>query len=98
MSWNPLNNINTGKYCIRQYYEDGSFSFMKLGKSIHRFSREEIDIEVEKFNKQIKESKEQGDPICMIVETKMNGSYKLLNKLKRPEQTIINASHFEKAT
>ena len=24
--------------------------------------------------------------------------YKLLNKLKRPEQTIINASHFEKAT
>lgn len=98
ISWNPLNNINTGKYCIRQYYEDGTYSFIKSGKSIHRFSKEEIDIEVEKFNKQIKESKEQGDPICMIVETKMNGSYGLLNKLKLPEQTIINASHFEKAT
>lgn len=98
ISWNPLNNINTGKYCIRQYYEDGTYSFMKLGKSIHRFSKEEIDIEVEKFNKQIKESKEQGDPICMIVETKMNGSYKLLNTLKLPEQTIVYASHFEKAT
>lgn len=98
ISWNPLNNINTGKYYIRQYYEDGSYSFMMLGKSIHRFSKEEIDIEVEKFNKQIKEFKEQGDPICMIVETKMNGSYKLLNTLKLPEQTIVNASHFEKAT
>lgn len=98
ISWNPLNNINTGKYCIRQYYEDGTYSFMKLGKSIHRFSKEEIDIEVEKFNKQIKQFKEQGDPISMIVETKMNGSYKLLNTLKLPEQTIVNASHFEKAT
>ncbi|MBA0885144.1 caspase family protein [Flavobacterium undicola] len=98
ISWNPLNNINTGKYCIRQYYEDGSYSFMMLGKNIHRFSKEEINVEVEKFNKQIKKFKEQGDPICMIVETKMNGSYKLLNKLKLPEQTIVNASHFEKAT
>lgn len=98
ISWNPLNNINTGKYCIRQYYVDDSYSFMMLGKNIHRFSKEEIDIEVQKFNKQIKEFKEQGDPICMIVETKMNGSYKLLNKLKLPEQTIVNASHFEKAT
>lgn len=98
ISWNPLNNINTGKYCIRQYYEDGTYSFMKLGKNIHRFSKEEIDIEVEKFNKQIKEFKEKGDPICMIVETKMNGSFKLLNTLKLPEQTIVNASHFEKAT
>lgn len=98
ISWNPLNNINTGKYCIRQYYDDGSYSFMMLGKSIHRFNKEEIDIEVEKFNKQIKEFKEQGDPICMIVETKMNGSYKLLNALKLPEQTIVKASHFEKAT
>ena len=98
ISWNPLNNINTGKYCIRQYYEDGTYSFMKLGKSIHRFNKNEIDIEVEKLNKQIKESKEQGDPICMIVETKMNGSFKLLNSLKLPEQTIINATNFEKAT
>lgn len=71
---------------------------MMLGKSIHRFSKEEIEIELEKFNAQIKKSKEQGDPICMIVETKMNGSYKLLNKLKLSGQTIVNASHFEKAT
>ena len=98
ISWNPLNNINTGKYCIRKYYEDGSYSFVMLGKNIHRFRKEEIDIEVEKFNKQIKELKKQGDPICMIVETKMNGTYKLINKLKLPEQTIVNASHFEKAT
>lgn len=98
ISWNPVNNINSGKYCIREYFEDGSYSFIKLGKSIHRFSKEEIDIEVEKFNKQIKEFKEKGDPICMIVETKMNGSLKLLNKLKLPWQTIVNVSHFEKAT
>ena len=98
ISWNPLNNINTGKYCIRKYYEDGSYSLMMLGKSIHRFSKEDIDIEVEKFNKQITEFKEKGDPICMIVETKMKGSYKVLNKLRSPEQTIVNASHFEKAT
>lgn len=98
ISWNPINSINTGKYCIREYFEDGSYSFMKLGKSIHRFSKDEIDIEVEKFNKQINEFKETGDPICMIVETKINGSFKLLNKLKLPEQTIVNVSHFEKAT
>jgi len=97
ISWNPENNINIGKYCIRTVYENGSTDFMKLGKEIHRFKSSEIDQEIATFNSQLKEEKRKNDLPGMIVETKVFGHFQFLSKLKKPNQTIVNVSHYEKA-
>lgn len=97
ISWNPENNINIGKYCIKTVYENGSTDFMKLGKEIHRFKSSEIDQEVATFNSQLIEDKMKNDLPGMIVETKVFGHFQFLSKLRKPNQTIVNVSHFEKA-
>lgn len=97
ISWNSENNINTGKYCIRTVYENGESSFMKLGKDIHRFKASEIDIEIEHFNSQLKELRKKNDLPSIIAETKVFGFYQYLLKNKKPNQTIIKVSHYEKA-
>lgn len=97
ISWNPENNINIGKYCVRTVYENGSTDFMKLGKEIHRFKSSEIDDEIENFNSQLKVQKEKNDLPGMIVETKLFGHFQFLSKIKKPNQTIVNVSHYEKA-
>jgi hypothetical protein len=97
ISWNPENNINTGKYCIRTVYENGESSFMKLGKDIHRFKASEIDSEIEHFNSQLKELREKNDLPSIIAETKVFGFYQHLLKNKKPNQTIIKVSNYEKA-
>jgi hypothetical protein len=97
ISWNPENNINTGKYCIRTFYENGDSDFMKLGKEIHRFKSSEIDSEIEHFNSQLDAQREKNDLPSIIAETKIFGFYQYLLKLKEPNQTIIKVSHYEKA-
>lgn len=97
ISWNPENNFNDGQYCIKTIYEDGSSNFMMLGKEIHRFKKEEIDVEVEIFNEMLESHKKESDPICMIVESGINGGFKYLETLKLPGQTIVNVLRYEKA-
>jgi hypothetical protein len=97
ISWNPENNFNEGQFCIKTIYENGSTNFIMLGKEIHRFKKDEIDIEVQRFNDILESSKKADDPICMIVESGINGSFKFLNKLKLPEQTITNVLRYERA-
>ncbi len=97
ISWNPENNINIGKYCVRVLYENGNTDFMKLGKEIHRFKSSEIDNEIATFNSQLKGQKDKNDLPGMIVETNLFGSFQFLSKLKKTNQTIVNVSHYEKA-
>ncbi len=97
ISWNPANSENEGTYCIRMYYDDGSSSFVRLGKDIQKFAKEDIDFEVEEFGRMIKSATERGDPFGRIVQTKMFGPIKVLNNLLADAQTIVLASHCEKA-
>lgn len=97
ISWNSENINNEGTFCIKIFYENGTSSFMKLGKEIHRFKKEKIDEELHFFNEDLRKSKEMHDPVSMIVESKMVGGYNLLNKLKSPDQTITCVAYFEKA-
>jgi hypothetical protein len=96
ISWNPENNFNDGPFCVKTIYENGSTNFIMLGKEIHRFKKNEIDIEVQNFNDMLESSKKEGDPICMIVESGINGSFKFLDNLKLPGQTITNVLRYEK--
>lgn len=95
INWNSENIFNEGEYCIKVHYEDGSTSFMKLGKDIHRFKKEEIDREVERFNLNVKNK--DSNPMGIITETKMAGPVTTLRKIKESSQTIVCATQYEKA-
>jgi hypothetical protein len=95
IAWNPENNRNVGNYCIRVNYDNGQRLFMKLGKEIHRFKRDDIDKEIEFFNQQ--HSRNTDNQECMIVENRTFGSFELLSKQKTAEQTISKVIRYEKA-
>lgn len=91
LSWNPENNINNGKYCIKITFDNGDTNFIMLGKQIQRFTDNEIDNWVKKFNKSIIEAKP-----CKIVESGINGYGELLQKIIEPNQTISYVISYEK--
>ncbi len=45
IGWNPDHRNNSGNYCIRLIAEDGSSSYVHLGKDVHRFKESEIEDE-----------------------------------------------------
>jgi hypothetical protein len=96
VSWNPDHNRNEGNYCIREHYENGDVHFVKLGKEIHRFKKEDIDAELEFFNNFLIDEKTKNNPPCMIVETKLFGSYETLIKYKTDDQSIAKVIRYEK--
>jgi hypothetical protein len=92
INWNSINNINEGKYCIKAYLENGDFKYVMLGKSIHRFTEENIDDELLFFNNSIKKASP-----AMNLESKIMGFYDYLNKIKKPNETILRVTKYEKA-
>lgn len=93
VSWNPANNINDGKFCIRINYENGETSFVKMGKELHRFKKDEIDDELEFFRNMLGKD----DPWGMIVPNKTFGAYSTLSKLMKPNDSFVKVKGFEKA-
>lgn len=93
VSWNPNNNINEGKFCIKINYENGEYSFIKIGKAIHRFKKDEIDSELEIFRNMLGKD----DPWGIIIPNKTFGTYSTLSKLMKPNDSFVKVKGFEKA-
>lgn len=90
ISWNSQHNFNSGNYCIKYQLENGSTYYVRVGKEIHRFSEEEIDFEVEEFNKSLVQAEEIGDPIGYTSIGKIFGSFSLL------KDTLLEGEFFLK--
>lgn len=92
LSWNPENNVNNGKFCIRINYDSAESSFIMLGKQIQRFKEDEIEEWLEKFNESILLFKP-----CKISETGINGYEEIIQKIIEPGQTIAYITSYEKS-
>lgn len=92
LSWNPENNINNGRYCIKINYDSGESKFVMLGKQIQRFTDNEIDEWLNRFNESILEYKP-----CKILETGVNGYENIIEKIIEPKQTISYVTRYEKS-
>lgn len=97
IAWNSANFINEGPYCIKSNFEDGSSSYVKKGKDIHRFKEYEIDSEVLRFNQTCVTGEQEGNPFAKIVGTEFNGLLDFLLQHKTSEQSITKVVSFEKA-
>lgn len=97
LSWNREHNFNAGEYCMKMLLEDGSSSYVRLGKEIHRFPAGEIDEEVKAANDSIKKAADAGDPLCLTNKQKIFGSYQQLLKHKHPDELILKVTGHEKA-
>lgn len=96
IAWNSANFINEGAYCIKSNFEDGSSSYVKIGKDIHRFKKEEIDNEILRFNQVCITGEKEGNPFAKIVGTEFNGSLDFILQHKTSEQIITKVVSFEK--
>lgn len=90
--WNEKHSHNVGKYCLREYFENGEIRYAKRGKEIERFTEAEIDDVLKIFNKSL----ERDNRIHMIVETKVFGSIDYIKDIKEEGQTITAAYKYEK--
>ncbi|QIH38560.1 caspase family protein [Flavobacterium sp. Sr18] len=90
LSWNPENNVNSGRFCIRINYNSGEPSFIMLGKQIQRFKEDEIEEWLNKFNESI-----PIDKPCKISETGINGYKEIIQKIIEPGQTITYVTSYE---
>ena len=97
IAWNSKNLINEGSYCIKSVYADGSSSYVKKGKDIHRFKEDEIDIEVQRFNQMKLDEEQKGNPMGKIVGTGLNGVEDFLLQNNKSNPTITKIVRFEKA-
>ncbi len=97
LSWNEGYGVNEGKYCIREYFDNGDIKYVQRGKDIERFSDIEIDEYLNLFRDSLlkKEGKEY-NPIAMIIETKQFGPLQYLKGIKTDAQTIAIAVKYEK--
>ena len=96
ITWNPEHKFHSGKYCIRINLKDSSYSYFHIGKEIHRFQDEEIDKEVELFNKMLQKSIEENDPYCITSVKRTFGKYSELLKTKKEEESLIEVESFSK--
>lgn len=90
--WNEKHSHNVGKYCIREYFDNGEIRYVKRGKEIERFTETEIEDTLKIFN----ESLRNDSRIYMVVETKVYGSLDYIERVKEENQTIIAACKYEK--
>jgi hypothetical protein len=97
ISWNKEHNFNTGDFCISMTLDDGSSQYVRLGKDIHRFHSDEIDEEIEEFNKSLKTAEEKGDPIGFTSRRKTFGSFSKLSAIKEPDESLLRIIRHEKA-
>lgn len=95
ISWNRKHNFNTGDFCIKMFIEDGSYSYIHLGKEIHRFSANEIDAEVDYFNRSIAENTKENS-YAYTSKGRIFGTIRQLEKIKRPDESILRVTHCEK--
>jgi len=96
ISWNRKHNFNTGEFCIKMFIEDGSYSYIQLGKEIHRFSANEIDAEVDFFNKRIADNTDENS-YAYTSKGRMFGTISQLEKIKSTDENILRVTHCEKA-
>lgn len=96
ISWNRKHNFNTGDFCIKMFLEDGSYTYVLLGKEVHRFQTNEIDNEVKWFNDRISENAKE-DSYAYTSKGRVFGTISQLEKIKSPDESILRATHCEKA-
>lgn len=95
--WVDENDVNIGRYCIREYYDNGEIRYLKRGKDIERFSENEIDQILEHLNQHsLEKDRESYNPTAMISETKLNGDLEYLKRIKTENQTITTVTKYEK--
>ena len=96
IAWNPEHKFHSGKYCVRINLKDSSYSYVHMGKDLHRFQEEEIDNEVESFNRMLQKSIEEKDPYCVTSIKRTFGKYSELLKMKKEEESLIEVVSFSK--
>ncbi|HAF32598.1 MULTISPECIES: caspase family protein [Sphingobacterium] len=91
--WNRKHNFNDGNYCIKVNLEDKSTQYVRLGGKIHRFTADEIDQEISKFNISINK---QVDPFVYSSMRKIFSQLSFIESTLLKGEQILRILSYEK--
>lgn len=96
IAWNSdVEYDNNYSYCIKFILEDGSSSYSYTRSRIERFNKLEAEKNLEIFERIRKEAKDQNDPRCVLSQSKTEGAYSELLRIKQKDEKILEIISIE---